>query len=231
MKWGVVLLLIANVALYLWAGGGIERAGSVKPEVNKEGMRLLGEPQSAGADSAATSPDGAQARSARTGQAALSCYRLGPFKDEAARSAAARWMSSRQLTYRAVRSESREMRAVRVYLGPFDTLDAAGPAMRGLKEKAIDHFVDPEARGQVYVSLGYFSQEALAVKFVAHLLTRGIDAKSRAEYRAMGPFDWMEAAVDTTRRDLLLARRWPEKGVTVFKIGCDEALISAQTGG
>ncbi len=226
MKWVAALLLIANVALYLWAGGGNaggEQNGNPKPDVNREGMLLLSEiqPQAAGAATTGLS------------RADSACYRIGPLKEQAGWASAKLWMSAQKFPYKTVRNASREMRAIRVFLGPFDSAAAAQPAMASLTEKEIDHFVDPEAgeQGAVRVSLGYFTQEELAVKFIAHLLARGIEANSRTEYRAMGPFHWMEASIDTPRRDRLLSRRWPEKGVVAREIDCSAIAVQSGTDG
>ena len=228
MRWVVALLLFANVALYLWVGdrtGDDAQGLSAEPEVNREGMLLLHEIRQgnqATAAAPATKPSPSPGKLAPDARANLSCYRIGPFKKDADWQAANRWMRARQFAYQAVRSESREMRAVRVYLGPFDSRAAARPVMNWLKERGIEHFADPGEQGLVRVSLGYFTQEALAVKFIAHLLSQGVEASSRPEYRAMGPFDWMEASVATARRDLLLSRPWPGKGVAVLEIHCGE---------
>ena len=254
MKWLAGLLLIANVALYLWVGGGgTEWAGAVEPDVNKEGMLLVSEARtetgeterSPGANPAAANlangetveaavkPSAADLEKpapAGAGRAALSCYRIGPFRGDAGWLAANQWMTAQKFRYTAVRSESREMRAVRVFLGPFDPA-VARQMMNGLKEKGIDHYANFKAQREVRISLGYFTQEELAEKFIAHLVSQSIKANSRKEYRAIGPFDWMEAAIDTQRRDSLLSRRWPGKGVAVLKVDCHEISVPAETGG
>ena len=257
IKWLAGLLLIANVALYLWVGGGgTERAGAVEPDVNKEGMLLVSEARTETGETervpdanpaaanlanaangetveAAVKPSAADPEKpapAGAGRAALACYRIGPFKGEAGWLAANQWMTAQKFRYTAVRSESREMRAVRVFLGPFDPATAK-QMMNGLKEKGIDHYAYLKAQGEVSISLGYFTQEELAEKFIAHLVSQGIKANSRKEYRAIGPFDWMEAAIDTQRRDSLLSRRWPGKGVAVLKVDCREISVPAETGG
>lgn len=248
MKWTVALLLLANAALYLWVG---ERAGHrwqvplAQPEVNHEGMLLLhelagtGRPVASAAPAAKTPAPPPPEKTRQPGVAPtavapvdISCYRIGPFKKNAGWLIASRWMKFQRFDYRAVRSQSREMRAVRVFLGPFDSHAAARPVMNWLDDRGIGHFTDPGEHGQVRISLGYFIQEALAVKFVAHLLSQGIEASSRLEYRAMGPFDWMEASINTARHTALLSHDWPEKGAAVLAIGCHEISppVSGKTG-
>ncbi len=231
MKWVALLLFIANVVFYLWAGSGngvVEPPGLATPDVNPDGMLLLGEAQTATASENAPRPSPEEARQDMPD---LSCYRIGPFRESSGWLAAEQWMGAQQFAYRAVRSERREMRAIRVYLGPFDSADAAKPTVDWLETQGIEHFADPQEPGEMRISLGYFIQEALAARFAAHLLSRGIEANSRVEYRVMGPFDWMEATVDSTaRRDLLFSRRWFEEGVAVSKIDCSGISPPAEPG-
>ena len=232
LKWSVALLLAANAVFYLWTGEAPDydaQAPSAQPEVNREGMLLLDELDAAGgAPALATDSPASVSKTPRqisvapTAAADLSCYRIGPFRKEPGWLDANRWMRARQFSYQAVRGESREMRAVRVYLGPFDSPAAAQPMMNWLTERGIEHFISQETSGRAHISLGYFTQEALAVKFVAHLLSRGVEANSKPEYRAMGPFNWMEASIDIARRDVLLSHHWPARGVAVLEIRCSE---------
>jgi hypothetical protein len=69
------------------------------------------------------------------------CYRLGPFKKQETWQAATEWMGQNNYEFRQVTSDSRELRAVRVYLGPFDTIISAQSSVAQLKEKNLDHFV------------------------------------------------------------------------------------------
>ena len=249
MKGVVALLLVANAALFLWIGGPAtddEERFSAQPEVNPEGVLLLHEIRASGAAASAPATPAADQPSAGASVSESSdgtrvaggesirpnhpapalaadggsaCYRIGPFKAEAHWLAANRWMRARQLDYQAVRSERREMRAVRVYLGPFKSRDAAQPVMDDLEDRGIEHFADSGEGRSVRISLGYFTQEALAVKFIAHLLSQGVEARSRLEYRVMGPFDWMEASLPTADRERLLSRNW--QGATMLPIPCD----------
>ncbi len=230
MKWVAALLLALNAAIYLWAGGGNGGGGSApaEPDVNTEGMLLLSEVPTAARENARNAdiePSGIDSDTARPQRPETSCYRIGPFKAEADWRAATRWMAAQPFAYQALRSESRTMRAIRVFLGPFDSPAAAEPMAEWLKEQGVEHFanaVNEGGGGALRLSLGYFTQEELAVKFLAHLQSLGIEADSGVEFRLIGPFDWLEASVETARRDLLLARRWSGPGVAIIEVDCGE---------
>ena len=232
MKWSVGLLLLANVALYLWLderNEDHEQVPLAQPEVNREGMLLLHELGGANSSPAAQATADFTAP-ATTAKGNSSCYRIGPFKEATAWQAANQWMKSRQFAHQAVRSASRELRAIRVYLGPFESHAEAQPIMDWLDERSIEHFIKPGKLEQVRISLGYFIQEALAVKFIAYLLSQDIVANSQPEYRTIGPFDWLEASIAPTRRNALLSHDWREKGVATLEITCNEISPSGKAG-
>lgn len=253
MKWVAGLLLVANVVVYLWATSGESGAGpgaSAKPDVNADAMRLLHEIPPSGAaderrapaDAAAAQiaavrdadiePSGIDARHTAAPGARRSCHRIGPFKGGDDWSSATRWMRAQRFTYQAIRSERRKTRVVRVYLGPFDSQAAAAPALERLKETDFDHFIETDpADRRIYISLGYFTQEALAAKYVAHLLERDIKARSRDDYRDIGPHDWMEMSVNAAdRRGLLLSRNWAEQSAVVVEVDCRDLSLSGAAG-
>ena len=106
-----------------------------------------------------------------------------------------------------------------MYIGPYESIGAAQPTIELLKEKNLDHFVylrDGNAR----VSLGYFTQEELAVKYVNYLTGQGIDARSQPEYRTLGPFNWMDIRVESGEAGELLGKQWDTEGVNVSEKSC-----------
>jgi len=253
MKWIAGLLLIVNGVVYLWATSGESGAGpdaSAKPDVNADAMRLLHEIHPSGAAperrdrahaagaqiadvrDAGIKPSGIGAGHTAAPGARRSCHRIGPFKGGAGWLSATRWMRAQRFAYQAIRSERRKTRVVRVYLGPFDSQAAAAPALEKLKETDFDHFIEPDpARRKIYISLGYFTQEELAAKYVTHLLGRDIKANSRDDYRDIGPHDWMEMSVNTgDRRDLLLSRNWAEPSAVVVEVDCRDLSLSEAAG-
>ena len=217
MKWLLALLIAANIGFYLWAGGrGARVEQSAAPpaaaEVNREGMLLLQE--RAGV---------ARAETAARGEPL--CYRIGPFKRESAWREAREWMRKQQFPHTATRGTTRRMRALRVYLGPFETRAAAEAAAeaRGLKRRNIPHFIDDKRPNEVRVSLGFFIQPALAERFRINLRNlHGISAKQSEEYPKMGPHDWIEASIDPAQREALIAQTWGDEGTAAASVDCGE---------
>ncbi len=150
----------------------------------------------------------------------LSCYRIGPFKSGSVWSRANSWVQSQDISITPVRSESREVRAVRVYVGPFESIAAAQGDVEVLKQKDLDYFVYLRDDNQARISLGYFTQEELSIKFVDYLKTQNIEAKSQPEYRTLGPFDWMDVEIEGERRRLILDRDWGDEEVETIEREC-----------
>ncbi|MDD9855026.1 MAG: hypothetical protein OXU88_02475 [Gammaproteobacteria bacterium] len=258
MKWLAGALVAANVVLYLWAAGGSAPPGAPAPaavaDVNADAMRLVHEiPPAAESDATdatdatdaadATVASADSAGDARVAQginiqpsgldsqpAARSCHRIGPFKGGDAWDAAERWMRAQGFDYRAVRSARRATQVVRVYLGPFDSRAAAAPTLAWLQESDLEHFVEADSAGRkTVISLGYFTQAALAEKYIAHLRARNIAARARRDYRDIGPHDWFEATVATARRrEQLRARQWAEPGAVVIEVDCRDLAAAGE---
>ena len=148
------------------------------------------------------------------------CYRVGPFKLEDKWKAATTWVEQSGYWFQPIRSESRELRAMRVYVGPFETQAGTRPTIADLKEKELDHFLYTSDDSQVRISLGYFTQEELANKYVNYLKGLNVDAKSQPQYRTLGPYDWMDVRVDISDRVKLLSKDWGEKSVALAEKPC-----------
>ena len=155
-----------------------------------------------------------------TGPGEISCYRVGPFKDQSSWRNARQLVTDMGLAFTPVRSESRELRAVRVYIGPFASITAAQQDVDMLDEKELDYFVYLRENGEARISLGYFTQEELAAKFVNYLSSQNIEAKSQPEYRTLGPYDWMDVTLQSTSRWELLERDWQSAEVKVSERPC-----------
>ena len=267
MKWIAAILMITNVAVYLWAGGRqsdpITESAAVQPDVNREGMLLLSEVKPSRAAVSATSlapaptageqaePEVQSDGSVTTGlgsadiivsedivtvgddvnQASVQldsetetkaamCFGVGPFKGEEAWLAATSWMVENNYAYQHVTSESRELRAVRVFLGPYAASADVDPVIALLDQRGLDHFVYQVADGSTRISLGYFTQEELATKFMTYLDSLNIAASSQAEYRRLGPFNWMEIPPGQVDSVTITGRDWNETGVTVLTVSC-----------
>lgn len=149
------------------------------------------------------------------------CYRVGPFKESIVWAEAKRWAAINEVSFQPVRSQSRELRAVRVYVGPFPSISAAQANIGILEAKELDYFVYLHASEEARISLGYFTQEELATKFVDYLSNENISARSQPEYRTLGPFDWMDIETSAISRQQLQARDWGDDQVQVAERECE----------
>lgn len=213
MKWLAGFLLLINAGLFLWATGhDPDRAGpsGSHPVVNAESMRLLNE---VGLDDTAVPDDGQR------------CVRIGPFSSSAVASLAAQKLDAMSISHSRRTVGSREIRAYRVFLGPFDS-DAAMEVQRRLLEAAgvEDYYVKPGSDGGGgIISLGLFSQRDGAEVMRRNLADDNIEAKLRTEERVLEPNFWLEvddpAVAGGTPRELAEAS-WGENDVRVRRYQC-----------
>ena len=244
MKWIAALLMLANVGLYLWSSGNQADPGADRvirpPDVNREGMLLLSETgPSAGEDPAlpdaavseaddglevvvvdSAQPVAAGETPQPAGEQGDLCFRLGPFRQPETLASATGWLDQQGLAYDSVQSESRELRAVRVYLGPYQSREDTNPVIQRLKERNLDHFVYQLDNGQVRISLGYFTQEELAGKFMTYLETLDIQARSQEDYRTLGPFSWLILRPAGTVVQAIRTRDWQDPDIGLSEVGC-----------
>lgn len=212
MKWLVGLLCLLNVALFLWATGydpGRPVTASAYPVVSAEGMRLLSE---------------VKAKTESVAGGKLQCVRIGPFISSAVAALAAQKLDSMSLTYTHRTVKPREIRAFRVYLGPFTTASAIAAQRRLLESSGTDDFyVKRDDRGGGIISLGLFSQHDGAELLLEKLQGRGVEAKLRPEDRILQPNYWLEIsdpAVAEAIPDGLSQARWGEAGAEIRRYGC-----------
>lgn len=151
---------------------------------------------------------------------AQSCYRLGPFKKQESWQSAQQWMGRNGIEFEQVTSKSRELQAVRVYLGPYNSISSAEPTVQQLKDKNLDHFVSSSEDGSVKISLGYFTQKELAIKFLTYLQSIDVLAESQLEYRQLGPFNWMVIAINSVEQNQVTTHDWAEQAVGLSQVDC-----------
>ncbi len=177
MKWFLALLVLLNVGMYLWATGHKSTSSSsVRAMVNADGMRLLSE-----------------LSAERDNRSASSCYRIGPFYDERGSVKAVGALNELSVPHTALTIKQREVRAYRVYLGPFNTSEQIEQQRNLLRNNGIyEHYVKSEPSSQDVISLGLFSQQARAEEFMHDLLERDVRAQTRPEDRTLGPTYWLE---------------------------------------
>ena len=207
------MLALINVGVYLWLSGpgklGFERGPAPQPAINAPGMRLLTEEPRI-ADPAAST-------------LGLICVRVGPFVSVDGASRARRILDVLELRYRTQTIGEREIRAYRVYIGPFDSLTAAQPMRNRLRSKQIEHYALTEPSARTTISLGLFSSQATAERYIAEVAEQGIEAQSRQEYRKIGATHWLEVRdlkVDSDPRRRLEATDWRESVARVRRIPC-----------
>lgn len=213
MKWLAGFLLVFNAGLFLWATGHdpdrASPAGSY-PVVNAEGMRLLSE----------LGPEGLSAPNE-----GRRCVRIGPFSSSAVASLAAQKLDAMSISHSRRTVGSREIRAYRVFLGPFES-DSAMEVQRRLLEAGgvEDYYVKPDTDGSPgIISLGLFSQRDGAEVMRRNLADDNVEAKLRTEERLLEPNFWLEiddpAVADGTPRELAEAS-WGENDVRVRRYKC-----------
>ena len=263
MKWLAILLMVANVALYLWMSGHQNETnggrGMARPEVNRAGMVLLSElkkpapaavppshgspeapapkgkeqggvsPPPAGEPPAVTAPSASGEAAAaaadeppapaRAQPAPPLCFRVGPFGRKQQLEDVAVGLRQEGIDFRVVQSRPRQLKATRVYLGPYPSRAEASAMVRRLKGMGVDAY--PFRNGSRFrVSLGYFTQEELAGKYTAALAGKGIKARTEPEFKTLRPFDWLEVRIPGDRAARINGRDWGGPGIEVKPVAC-----------
>jgi len=192
MKWVFLVLVVANVGLYLWVNShqtynAVSVVGG-ETDINVEVMELVHE---------------RQAR--RMNEEVFECMRIGPFSTADTFSRASRLLINEGFGFTRSVFSARELRNFRVYLGPFTTQAAKETAERRLKQQGLDYYVYEDKEGELLSVAGLFSEGEAAGAYVAKLKGVGLDAKARSEVRVLGPWRWLEVAdaVTEERRNTL----------------------------
>lgn len=212
MRWLVGLLVLFNAALFLWATGhdpGRPASASAYPVVSAESMRLLKEVKS---DREVSANEDAR------------CARIGPFVNSAVAALAAEKLDSMSLSFTRRTVKSREIRAFRVFLGPFESQSAIDAQERLLDAAKIeDYYVKHDEQGGGIISLGLFAQSDGAEKLLNELSARDVQARLRTENRILEPSLWLEIDDPAVARGIpreLAQASWGEKGAQIRRYGC-----------
>ncbi len=216
MKWLVAALAILNGVLLLWALGPKQRLDPPPPApqrlIDAESMALLAErpPPPAAAPGPAA--------------AARVCVRIGPFdaRDDVERGVRA--LAELGLTYREQTVAPRQIRAFRVFTGPYAGADALRAARSRLSALGIEHYAIRDSAQAQSLSLGLFSQQATAQRYVAKLGVQDITAYTREEMRTLDPSYWLEVRdleEDDERRRGLSEVDWGAAGARARDVPCD----------
>ena len=209
MKWVFLVLVVANVGLYLWVNShqtynAVSVVGG-ETDINVEVMELVHE---------------RQAR--RINEEVFECMRIGPFSTADTFSRASRLLINEGFGFTRSVFSARELRNFRVYLGPFTTQAAKETAERRLKQQGLDYHVYEDKEGELLSVAGLFSEGEAAGAYVAKLKGVGLDAKARSEVRVLGPWRWLEVAdaVTEERRNTLRGIEWGDAKAQVAGVPC-----------
>ena len=209
MKWVFLVLVVANVGLYLWVNShqtynAVSVVGG-ETDINVEVMELVHE---------------RQAR--RINEEVFECMRIGPFSTADTFSRASRLLINEGFGFTRSVFSARELRNFRVYLGPFTTQAAKETAERRLKQQGLDYHVYEDKEGELLSVAGLFSEGEAAGAYVAELKEAGLDAKARSEVRMLGPWRWLEVAdaVTEERRNTLRGIELGDAKAQVASIPC-----------
>ena len=209
MKWVFLVLVVANVGLYLWVNShqtynAVSVVGG-ETDINVEVMELVHE---------------RQAR--RINEEVFECMRIGPFSTADTFSRASRLLINEGFGFTRSVFSARELRNFRVYLGPFTTQAAKETAERRLKQQGLDYYVYEDKEGELLSVAGLFSEGEAAGAYVAELKEVGLDAKARSEVRILGPWRWLEVAdaVTEERRNTLRRIEWGDAKAQVAGVPC-----------
>lgn len=213
MKWLVGFLVVVNAALFLLATGYDSNGpvdASTYPVVSAESMRLLKEARAHRESAAAPGPR---------------CARIGPFVSSAVASLAAQKLDEMALNYSRRTVKAREIRASRVYLGPFETQSALQTQRQLLASAGVeDYYVKREGEENAgIVSLGLFSQREGAEVLLGKLARADVEARIRSEDRVLKPNYWLEiedpAVAEGTPAELT-GVSWGESGARLRRYAC-----------
>ena len=222
MKWIVGALLLLNAGLFMWAYGKRPATTDyIRPTVNGETMMLIKEMQPARATVVISKPKpkptpvpGESSESEKVGDVAVVetppaaveqvppfCLRIGPFYDEKIAKSVEDRLKSMKLAVNTREVNAREIRAYRVYLGPFDTREDVEARRRELIEKGIrDHYIKRDPGKKDVISLGLFTQKTGAESLVGQLEKKGVTAISATEDRLLDPTLWLELTNSAANR-------------------------------
>jgi hypothetical protein len=218
------LLLIANIALFLWPQDArtAPQIHSQKQDVNPHFVRLNKEIEERYLD-AKPMPIGSEEEGLLAESGEGGCYRLGPFMHKANYELAQAVLFNADVDYRKSTRASTESSMYRVYLGPYDSQAKATDVRTELKRSnVLDHFVRKEGDSQYIVSLGIYTTEGTALNAVGLLKSQLETIKLKQEVVVLPNSYWLHFDVeDQPQLKLQLARMdWGELSAKLGKYQC-----------
>jgi len=182
-KWGVLVLLLANVGLFgaMQLGGEGGEAGPAREALNGDKIRLLGIHQPT---SAATRSQGGETQPGAVGKTQAVCLEWGSFAAGDAtrvRQALAALSLGERLSEAAV-----ETGGFWVYIPPIESQPLAQKKLNELKALGVRDYqlMQDAGKWQYAISLGVFSTEEAAAKRLADLRAAGVKSAKSAPREA-----------------------------------------------
>jgi hypothetical protein len=242
MKWIVGVLILVNVGMFMWAYGKRPATTDyIRPTVNGETMMLIKEMQPTGSTVVITpvkpkperqdepiSPGDdltEEVQPVVVEQVPPFCLRVGPFYDENLAERTEERLKSMLLAVRVRTVQAREIRAYRVFLGPFDSRDEINALQNELTEKGVkEHYIKRDPGKKDVISLGLFTQKTGAESLLDQLQKKGVSAKTVTEDRLLDPTYWLEmtdsAANRKTHPELAATRGWGDNRTKLIEFPC-----------
>lgn len=197
MKWLFGLLLLANVAYFMWQFAGPPRARDTaathapRTEINPEKLKRLNEPGVLLQPRARATKPEVVAPVAPAAEVHAQCYTVGPFTSVDAQTLAGIRLQELGLSY-LERTQERSEPVYRLFEGPFNDVAAAEKRRRLLTRRGIkDHALTNEGAKQYTIALGLFVQTENAQAAQRDLATRGARPKLAQSKRAVTNF-WLD---------------------------------------
>ena len=173
MKWLFAVLVLANVAFFMWTrwhGESEDAVRAARPEVNAQALRLLSEP-------------GATRAPRRLAAARANCARLGPLSETEGNGVRG-VLEEAGVPFTARQERTQVPAGFLVYIPPLAGERQAQAKLRELRRKGIkDLALLSEGPKRNAIALGLFTRAELAERYLAELATKGVVAQSEPQTR------------------------------------------------
>lgn len=219
-RWFFAVLVLANLALWMWASWYQERAvgeaEAPRPQVHAEQMKLLTEP---GVKlKPRPKPPEANAEAEAAVVVPRHCYRAGPFAELDAAIAAGKGLEARGIGHMRQEETRPAVTGYRVFLPPFPSREAAERKRKELARLGFqDHALTQEG-GRYAISLGLYSIEANAIAHQQRLAAKGVAAKLEPIRQARTAY-WLELSGENLF-EALKDFGWGAAGVSLSELAC-----------
>ena len=198
------------------------------PEINQSDIRFLRKEQDALSSGKFGQLSGAQADTVGSSQStssdqAAACFRIGPFLRETRVKTASKHIEDLAIDYQLIVRQPNNVKASRVFVGPFEGASEAVVARKKLTDGGInDHFHRRESDESYIVSLGIYSKKESAVNQQSKFREKNIAAKVREEQTRLPKSFWIELSASTEKEKLesLSDVQWGESSVSAGMHKC-----------